>query len=461
MSETAAVARWIAELEWEDIPPEVIAQAKRCLIDFLACATGGACSEPGRISASRALHWGGPEEATVIGAQHRVAARHAAFANATMANALDFDDTLFGHPGATTFPAALAAAEKWKRSGKEFVLAVVVGYELSVRAMALLQPLIPRYQAMWDLGTLQAYGAVAAAARLAGCDAAGIANALGLLSGTTPLPLPRKQRYPGEGRSMLKSAYGWATDAAIVAVEMTEGGFSGPGHALDDNMGFWTVAPSDRLEVSSFSEKLGQSWAIMDVAFKPFMACRFIHPVLQGVEEILKQEPIAPEEVEQVEISSFSLLGDEHHYILEPVSGTDAQFSVPFTVAATLLSGGLTPDSYEAHTLRSPEVQALARQVVVNVDPEYEKAYPGRLGAHVRIIGRDGRTRESRIDDPRGTAEQPLTAEALDEKFRSLAEPLLGAGGTDELAVAAETIEELSSIESFTRLLRPTSAESG
>lgn len=457
MSETVAVSSWAADLQWKDLPAEVINQAKRCLLDFLACSIGGAKSEPGRIASDMAIQWEGRGESTVIGESTMVPARHAAFANATMANALDYDDTLFGHPGATTFPAVLAAGEKWRRSGKEVLLAATVGYELSVRTMALLEPLIPRYQSMWDLGTLQAWGATAAAARLARLDAAGVANAIGLISATAPVPLPRKQRYSGEGRSMLKSAYGWAADGAILATELTCRGFTGPGHALDDNMGFWQLAPSERLNIANFSDALGQSWAIRRVAFKPYMACRFIHPVLQAVEEILQQGPLSADSIEKVEVKSFSLLADEHHFIQRPVSGTDAQFSVPFTVAAMLRDGRLMPESYQSGMLRNPEMLRLVDRVEVKVESGFDNAFPERLGAHVRIVQRDGAALEASVDDPKGSDTHLLSDEELAEKFHSLADPSLGHGRARQIWSAVEKLDQMATLDLFMDLLRPQS----
>ena len=451
MAQTEIVAEWIANLRWEDLPEDVTAQAKRCLRDHLACVAGGARSEPGRIAAALALDWGGSAEATLVGKARGVTARHAAFANATMANALDYDDTYHGHPGATTFAAGLAAAEKWQATGKEFLIAVIVGYELSFRAMALLRPLVPRYTAMWDLGTLQAYGAVATVARLAGLNAEGVANALGLISGTTPVPLPRKNRFEGEGRSMLKSAYGWASDAAVVAVELTLAGFSGPGHALDDNFAFWQETPLAG-GIQHFADRLGQDWAIRHVEFKPYMACRFIHPVLQAVETLMADTPIDAAAVRQVDIDAFSLLGDEHHYILRPVSGTDAQFSVPYTVAAMLTNGKLSPESYEQTMLKDPRVLALADRVRVTTDDAFEAAYPRRLGARVRIVLDDGFSRTLTVDHPKGSADQALTDEALLEKFLDLAEPLLGPERTRKAISAIENLESYDRVHPLTSL---------
>jgi 2-methylcitrate dehydratase PrpD len=453
MLHTSVVTRWIASLKWEDIPKDVIQQAKYCLLDFLGCTAGGAQTTPGRICTKAAINWGGAAEASIIGASPHVAARHAAFANGMMANALDFDDTLFGHPGSTTFSASLAAAEKWEASGKEFLLAAIVGYEFSVRAAALMRPLVPRYLAIWDAGALQAYGATAAAARLGKLSESGIANALGIISATAPVPEPRKNRYPGEGRSMLKSCHGWSADAAIVAVEMSLVGLTGPGHVFDDNMGFWNMVSSPDLGITNISEKLGEHWSIRQVEFKPYMSCRFIHPVLQGIEELMRRRIIIPDDIERVEVSSFSLLTDEHHNIMRPVSITDAQFSVPYTVAAMLSRGMVTPESYAEENLGDPDMLSLMDKVTVKVDPEFEKAYPGRLGSQVRIVSKNGQSDEIRVENPKGSPERPMTEEELLMKFQNLSVPLLGRQNTDELAAMINRIDELPNLATLTKLL--------
>lgn len=452
MTQTESVSTWVAALRWEDVPDEVVAQAKRCLRDHLACVAGGAQSEPGRIASRLAVAWAGPGEATVVGQPAPVAARHAAFANATLANALDYDDTSFGHPGATTFATALAAGEKWGAGGRDLLLAAIVGYELSFRAMALMRPLVPRYRAMWDLGTLQAYGAAATAARLAGLDARGVANVVGLVSGTAPVPLPRKRRFEGEGRSMMKSAYGWAADCAIVAAEATLAGFSGPGHALDDNLGFWQAGAHGT--VTDFAAGLGESWAILDAEFKPYMACRFIHPVLQAVETVLERHDLRPGDVERVEIDAFSLLTDEHHDILRPVSHTDAQFSVPYTVAAMLDGGRLTPASYEASSLRDPRILDLADRVRVHTDAAFEAAYPERLGARVRFGFRNGLSETVTVEHPKGGAGHALPDEALLEKFHDLADPLVGAEKAARAAAAIDDLDQATSVAPLMALFR-------
>src|SRR5690606_28160368 len=118
-----------------------------------------------------------------------------------------------------------------------------------------------------------------------------------------------------------------------------------------------------------------------------------------------------------------SLLGDEHHFILEPASGTDAQFSLPYTLAAMLHSGKITPGTYDEATIRNRDVLGLAERVNFRIDPEFDSWYPNRLGATVSVSTTDGRHLESRLQETKGAPDNPLTEEELDRKFKSLVVP--------------------------------------
>jgi 2-methylcitrate dehydratase PrpD len=183
------------------------------------------------------------------------------------------------------------------------------------------------------------------------------------------------------------------------------------------------------------------------------MSCRFIHPILQGVEELIRRNKITADEIDKVEVSSFSLLTDEHHCIMRPVSITDAQFSVPYTVAAMLRNGAVTPESYSDENLSNPDILSLMDRVTVKVDQEYDDAYPKKLGAQVKIAYKGGNSDEIRIDNPLGSPEIPMTDSELLDKFESLTMPLLGQATTNELANLINRIDELPNILSLTNLL--------
>lgn len=428
-TETSAIAEFAASLRFDDLPASVVASAQRCVLDTLGCILGGAQTTPGRVIADVLREHGGRAEATVVPDGDRLSAPSVAMIHATRANALDYDDTLFGHPGAPVISAVLAAAEAMGASGQDCLAAIVVGYDISARAMACRRPRVPRYEAVWDLGTLQAYGVAAAVGRLRGLKAPAIEQALGIVGATAPTPLGRKDRTLQQaGRSMIKSAYGWTAQAGMLAPELADRGFTGPQAILDGTMGFWEPVKATGAPFSSLTGQLGKVYAIEATQFKPYPACRFLHPALDALRSVHERQSLRPDEIAQIEVEGFALLGDAYHNIPRPASITDAQFSVPFVLASFVLDGELRPEAFTESRLADPRVAALTSLVTVRVDEEHEARFPERLGTTLTVRLRDGRLLQQRTDVPRGSPERPLTDHELEEKFRLLTRGTLSDG---------------------------------
>lgn len=454
MTVTEEIAAFVADLSPASLPPRVLHAAWRCFRDSLGCILGGARSEPGLSTASLVREMGGAPEATLVLSGIRLPAPLAAFAHATMANALDFDDTLFGHPGATVVPTILAMGEAVGADGPALLTAMVAGYEISARVVACARPLIPRYEAMWDLGTLQTYGAAAAAGKLLGLSTAKLCTTLGLAGATAPVQLGRKPRaLADEGRSMIKSAYGWAVHSAILAARLAQRGFTGPAHIFDGTMGFWKMAGAQSPRIEHVTDGLGETFLIEDVQFKPYPACRFLHPVLDGIREIIGAG-VRGDSVQSLEVHGFQLLSDEYHNIPRPRSLIDAQFSVPYTAAAMLVDGVLSPDAYAPERLHDRRVLDVVDKVRVTVDPGCDAAYPQRLSAAVAVTTTGGRRIEVRVERPRGDPERPLTEAELEEKFRILADPALGRERADQVADLISRLPDLQTMRPLVNLLR-------
>ncbi|HYL82229.1 MAG TPA: MmgE/PrpD family protein, partial [Candidatus Acidoferrum sp.] len=131
------IADFVLGLRWQDVPPEVRRQASRCLLDLLGCAVAGVSSRVAGALRRVALRLGGAPGALVLGTERQLPLPWAVLANAFATSALDADDgyrLVKGHPGAFVFPAALAAAEETGSSGRQFLEALIAGYEIGMRA---------------------------------------------------------------------------------------------------------------------------------------------------------------------------------------------------------------------------------------------------------------------------------------------------------------------------------------
>lgn len=446
MSLTATLAAFTHACRYDDLPGATRRAAGRCLLDHVGCVVGGMRTELGQKVAGLVTGWGGQQQATVVACKSQVPAPMAALANGTAANALDYDDTLLGHPGATVCAAALAVAEMVDARGAELLTAITVGYEVCARLAHYWQPSGGRYTRVWDTATLQTFGTACAVASLLELDVDLIQQALGIALTTAPSPRARASRIEGHRRPLLKSAWGWAAEAGVRAALLADVGLTAPNLALDNLTLVWHPDWLRHTGLEGPTDRLGEYFFIEQVEFKPYPACRFLHSALDAVSDLIASDEIAWQDVSEVRVDSFELLGDAFHDIRTPTSRSEAQFSTPFCIAALLYYGQLTPAAFDPEALHNADVLNLARSVHIFTDPAYERAFPERSGARVSIVmheSRSGRERSVQCarDDPRGTAANPLDDDTLCAKFVDLVEPLLG------LQTARDTAAHLLYIE--------------
>jgi 2-methylcitrate dehydratase PrpD len=218
------VAGFVHELRWKDLPANVQAQAVRCVLDLCGAAVAGSRTPVARIMASYTLEDHGQGTSTIVGTDSRSVPVGAALANGFAASALDIDDgyrPVKGHPGAVVFPAVLAASEEAGASGREFLTALVVAYEVSMRAGRILHGLYDFYHGSGAWGPV---GAAAGAARLFGCNVEEIRHTLGISEFHAPMtPEMRSVDHP----SMLKDGIGWGAMAGLASAQLAGHGFTG------------------------------------------------------------------------------------------------------------------------------------------------------------------------------------------------------------------------------------------
>lgn len=437
---------------FDDLPSSTLHAAKRCALDTFGCALGGNVTPVSEQLMRLARRWPGEEVATILSADGlRTSPILAGFANAGLANALDYDDTLVGHHGSTVIPAALALGEAFRVSGRRFLEAVVVGYEVSVRCMACLQPKFTRFSGGWDLGTLQTLGASAAASKILELSTQQTFNALGISLSTAPLPMVRKEKSLAGVRSDFKSGYEWSVQAGLEAALLAAEGFRAQDHCLDGELGFWVEKGNDQLELGGLSDQLGESFLIEQVVFKPYPTCRFLHTSLESMEQIISAESLAHEDIERIDVATFALLTDEYHNIPRPASFTEAQFSLPFCLALLVSHGRLTPEEFTAEAVNDDKVLALAERISVVEDESASQQFPRHEQSTVSVFVK-GRKRalSATTLDARGTPDRPLTDEEMERKFRNQASIWLTNEQSNEIVDVIRNLERWDEICALT-----------
>jgi 2-methylcitrate dehydratase PrpD len=413
---TAAVVDFAAQLDYDSLPVSVVEKAKWHILDTLCCAMAGRGLEVA-VSARKAARTMGGGDCPVFGTDLHASASAAAFANAVTANALDYDDGFeidgkgMGHPGSTIVSAALCALGEQPVSGKAFITAVVAGYEINNRLIYSMQPSAERFAEVYGVSQHQGIGACITYARLRGLPRDALNNAIGLAGGLTPVPSLHKYNWNARPIISLKDFVAPAAMAGVLAVELSQAGFIGSSDLFDGPAGYWRMIGSDRFEPARLIDDLGQRWYLEDSSFKLYPACRWMAPALEAFEQLLAEHAIAFDDIAEVAVDTFSVIRDKLMAV-DPINEIDAQFSLPFCLAALAMRLPKGREWFSPTALADPRMKALARRVSVKVDPLMDSHMSGaqrRPSARVSIDLRDGRRVRQTIVSPLGSSSRPVS----------------------------------------------------
>jgi 2-methylcitrate dehydratase PrpD len=458
MTATAALAGFASGLALDDVPAPVVRAVKRLVLDHLGCALGGSRTPLARAAAGVAAADGDGGAATVIGTRRRAAPGPGAFANAMAANALDYDDTgATGHPGATLIPAALALAETEGRSGADLLAALVAGYEVGARILAGVQPSWERRVEVYGSGTVQTFGATAAAARLLGFDAETTLGALGLAGAFAPLPHEGKFGWDEDRLSWIKDNVAWPAEAGVRAARLAARGFPATRTILDGERGLWRMMGSDRGDAGRMVRGLGTEWDVLGLSLKPYPCCRWIHSTLDATRELVARHGLRPGDVRRVTVRSIEAFPRWFHG-RRPPTMVDAEFSVPHALAMVLLD---RPRAgwWQPANRTDPVVLDLMDRVELLADPAAQATWvalrhSARIPATVAIETPAGTVEQARRY-ARGGVDEPLPDEEVERKYRELAEPVVGAAAAARIVDAVGKLESLDSAAPLTGPLVP------
>lgn len=440
MSATGELVSFVRRLNPEGLSNRVRHQASRCVLDLLGVAIAGTRTPMSQIGARFAYEQFGAGKATVIGSRRPLSVTGAAWVNCSAASALDLDDghrMAMGHPGACVIPAALAIAETAGASGREFLAAIVAGYEVAVRASV---ARVPWYKdRMYSSGIWGVFGATVAAGKLLGFDEATLQSAIGNAASHGPFPPGGLQA----NYSMVKEVIGWAGMTGCAAALLAQQGFIGPEDVMDY---------SGRWDTAQLVDGLGDPewYAILGAYFKPYAVCRWAHSPVDAVLDLAARHGVRPEEIEKILVETFYEVTRLVNYA--PRNAIAAQFSIPFALAIALLHHRIEPEDVSEENLQKPEILDLARKVEVVVDPEINGQFPAKTIARVTMRTARGPF-QTTVEYPRGNPENPLSDGDLKAKFRSLTAKILGESTSQKLQAAIFDLARARDVTSVTQLL--------
>jgi len=416
------LAEFACGLTCDALPGNVVAAAKTNVFDTLACAVAGSGAQGVAEALELGREWGGTPQATVIVFGDRLPAHHAAWINATMAHARDYDDTHDAavlHAGVSVVPAALAAAELvGPVSGADFIAAVAAGLETVCRLGVATEVGIVESGYMYT-SLFGHFGATVAAARVLGLDRQQTVDALGI--GYSQVA--GNHQVTRDAALTKRMQPGFAAKAALVSAQLARKGVRGAQHTFDGADGFFRVYLHGRCDPARLRAGLGRDFEFLNLSYKPYPCCRFDHTAIDAARALSEAADFTPDDIRCVEVG---VTRQCHEAVCTPValrkapdSIVAAQFSIPFTVAAALIDGTVGLSHLTEDGIARRDILDLAARVDGVVSPEIERDWGRSISpAALRVELADGRVLEHRVDHPRGSVQVPMTTEDFDRKMR-------------------------------------------
>ena len=454
-SATETIADYITGASFSDLPDEVVRKAKFWLLDSLGCGFGGVQSVLGQ-TAVRALAEISSGNAGVLGCSEKVSVGTSAFLNAMLINALDYDDcSVAGHLSSTLVGTLLAMKEQTDVSGHHFLLSYVTGYEVGARVAKAGWPTAERFAEVWGLGTNQTFGAVAAAAKLRELNKLQTLNALGIAGAGAPVPSGQKWGWDNRPLTWIKDAVAMPAQTGVVSATLAEAGFLGCRDILDGPQGFWRMAASDRCDFDVLTRGLGSGYFIMDASIKTWSCCWFIHPTLDIVKSIVRDNGLTHQDIAQIDVWSLTDLS-EMFTAIEPEELVDAQFSLPYCVAMVLLGIPTGPGWFNRDLFHDETVLSIGSRVKIHPDSTCDDIFHNedrRISARVVITTNGGAGFDGSAPAPRGTPMLPVSEEEITEKYLAMAVPVIGgekARALKDFVLALETYDSVAALSELT-----------
>jgi 2-methylcitrate dehydratase PrpD len=447
MNETKALAQFIADIEYENLTPQVIEKAKNLILDQLGCQLAFAVL-PWNKAIFRYIQskTGSKGESTIVYYGLKTTAEDAAFTNATFGHGFEMDDTemhALTHPGSVVIPSALALGEVKKTSGKNFITAIVAGYDAMIRIAMASRTSIER--SFHGTAVNGPFGSTAATCKILSIDANMIVNALGIAASDCG----GIAEYSISGGSVKRLHAGFAAQAGVRATLLASNGLTGPSTALEGKKGY-CQAFANKCYLEEITDGLGKEFRIMWTGNKPYCCCAAQHTVIDATTAIIKEHPVKPEEIERITVEQMPREVRTVGNIIVPQDITSAQFSGRFGVALRLIKGSNGFHDYTMENIKDPVILGLVQKIDYIANETLDERAIAAAPALVTIILKNGEVYKKHVDYAKGTINNPLTVDELKSKFRGLTNSALSSNRIEKII---DTVMKLEEIDNISRLI--------
>ena len=440
-------------LSFEDLPAEVVSQAKRLLVDTLGCAIGGYASEPSKIARALADVISSRPPATVLGSGQQTSLDLATFANGVMIRYLDFNDGYTskesGHPS-DAIAAVLSPAEIAHGDGKSVITATVLAYEVFCR----LCDAVSVRSRGFDHVTIGVMASTAAAAKALGLTPEHTAQAFNLsIAANNAL----YQTRIGDVSLWKGCAFANASRNAVFAVQLASQGLTGPSPIFEGPGGFFAAVSGEPFALEPFGGQ-GRPFKILDCTVKRYPLGLYSQTVVEAALEARQQlgavnvDDIAEVHIQTLQTAVNIMAGDAEKW--HPSNRETADHSMPYTTAVALMYGMVEPRHFSPEYWQNPKLMELVQKVKVSVSEAANRRAPEAMLSLVDIVTSRGERFKAEVPYHRGHYKNPMSDQEIETKFRRLAEEWLTSRQIDALLDRLWNLEQVADIGEVIRLVK-------
>lgn len=442
------IARFARELQYDDLPNDVVHEVKRYLYDSVGCAFGGYYTKDVQVLRKIYRQMEGTHEATLLVSGEQMPAVNATLVNSLAVRALDFNDIYWkedpSHPS-DLIPAALNVGELVGASMKQVIVAIVLAYEFEQRLCEFAVPGLRERK--WHHATITQFVSPIVAGRLLDLSEDQLVNAIGI-SGSHNHTIG----CPTAGKlTMMKNTVDpMSVQAGVFAALMAKEGYTGTEEVFEGKEGLMDVYGPE-WDLDKLLGGLGDAFKIMECSMKAFPTEALTHTHITATLKAVIENDIQPEQIEEVRITTIAracdILFDPHKY--EPESRETADHSLPYCVARAILDRKITTQTFDDDKIHDPKLKEVIHKIKGEASKEFEALFPAKQPSRVTIRTTDGQEHSVYLEYPKGDPREPMTEQDLDDKFIALTGQYLSDQGREQIKETIFMCETLPGVHHF------------
>lgn len=460
---TQRISRFAADINYEDIPHEVVEESKRLILDSMGCAIGGVDTEKGRIGIRFGEQTSNSSETTILGHGQMVSPVSSAFANGELMNALDYDSLLSPpeHASPYVIPACLAGGEMMDVSGKELITSVAIAHEITTRlsdSLVLEEKFsvrLPEKGISMSLPVpgfgISTFGGIAGGGRLMGLSADEMSNAFGIGGYFSPVPMLAKFAVTVPTTMTKYLSSGMVSQMQLMSLLLTRLGHSADKNVLDEEYGFFKFLGCESWSPERVLKDLGEKWRFPErVFYKTYPCCGAMQNGLSLFERIILSNDLHPDQIRDVTVVMNPLGALPAWQNKDVSSHLDIQFSPPYVFAILAHRVEPGPLWQDKDVLTNGDIRRFCDKVRILTSLDREAM--GQPEVSVTALSNEGIKTYS---DSGMSQAVMMSDRQLKDKFKINALTVIGEKMADEAVDALLDLERADMISTVMGLLRP------